>query len=782
MAAILSLALGIGVTTGLFMVLNAVVLRPLPFHEPDQLVWITQVLRGSSTDEVTITADFFDWRRSNRSFSNLAAYNHQVRNLTGVEPPIEARTVRASACLLSMLGVSPAIGRGFQRDEDVAGHDGVAILTHEFWQRRFGGEHTVLGRTLTIDARPFTVVGVLPENFVFPGSQAVDILTPLGKDESREMQRREYATIISNVIGRLKPGVSLPQARAELTAIQSHLPNMLPWKPKISIEMLPLHERLFGNTAAASYLLLGAAALLLLIACANVSNLLLVRLAQRQREISMRTALGCSRGRLIVQLLTESGLLGVLGCTGGVLLAVWLRKPLIALGPVRMPGLDHLPFDWRVLVFAVTVGMTTTMLFGGLPALRAAKSRVAGTMKSGGAGAIGGRRTLTTLSSVAMAEIALTIVLSAGAGLVVQSFWRMRYGELGFRPDGLVVATLHVTGPQYRRTADRVAFIDQLLDRANALPGVESATVTAADEIPPGHGRATNAFQIEGRVKDIASRQRPIARFQQVSAGLFGLMNIPLLNGRLVRDNDPDIVINRALAEKYFPREDPIGHRIVFGEASDWRTIVGVVGDVKTSGLAAAPEPAVYYSYRRAATSPDVGVILRSRLTTRVIAGELRRAVADIDPNQPLATVETMNARLSTSVSAPRFAAAMLTAFASLALLLGIVGVYGVMACRVRWQSRELALRQALGASPEDLIRMVLQKGLWVVIPGVMAGLAATLAAGHLLASLLYGVKANDPLTLAIVSVLLLGAGLAACYVPALKAGRGDLATVLREE
>jgi len=599
-AAGLSLALGIGVTTAIFAVLNAVALRPLPYADPSRLVWITQVLRGSSTDELTITADFLDWRRLNHSFTHLAGYNHQVRNLTGVEPPVEVRTARASASLLPLLGVIPAIGRNFHREEDLAGNDAVALLAYNFWQQQFGGNQNVIGQPVTLDGRPFTVIGVLPEGFVFPGSDPVDLLTPLAKNEALESQRGQNVSIIFDVLGRLKPGVILEQAHAELTSLQAHLPNLLPWHPQITIRMLPLHDRLFGNAPTASLVLLASTGFLLLIGCANVSNLLLVRLAQRDRELAVRTVLGGSRARLVIQLLTESAVLGVFACGVGILLAWWLRRPLVRFSPYHPTGLERLPFDGRVLAFAITAGMLATILFGVLPAFRATGLHLADAIKGGASGVVGGRKSMRILSLVAAAEVAMTLVLSSGAGLMLQSFWHMRYGNLGFRPDHLIAATLHLTAPRYRDYSQRLAFLDRLLERAHDLPGVQAAAVTTAWENPPGRGRATNVFQIEGRIQPMASGQRPIGRFQQVSSDYFGLMTIPPLKGRLLRDSDREVVVNHALAQKYFPNEDPLGHRIVFGEAGDWRTIAGVVGDVKTSGLASAPEPAIYYSYPRA--------------------------------------------------------------------------------------------------------------------------------------------------------------------------------------
>ncbi len=372
LAAGLSLTLGIGVTTAIFTVLNAVALRPLPYNDADRLLWMTEVLQKNSTDELTITPHFLEWRRQNRTFTALAGYNFQTRNLTGRDEPMELHTAKASATLLPLLGVQPALGRNFTKDEDYKGRDQVALLGPELWEHHFGGDPGIVGHTIVLDGSPFTVVGVLPRGFVFPGPDAVQLITPLGKDEAAELQQMQ--SIVFNVIGRLKPGVTPEQARADLTVIQSRLP-VPPFRPTITLKMLPLRDYLFGNAKMAGLVLVAAAGFLLLIACANVSNLFLARLMQRDKELAIRTVLGGSRARLISQLLTESALLGVLACAAGILLAVWIRRPLLALSPYRLSGLEQLPFDGRVLGFAVALGMLTTLLFGLMPAFRATEIR-----------------------------------------------------------------------------------------------------------------------------------------------------------------------------------------------------------------------------------------------------------------------------------------------------------------------------------------------------------------------------------------------------------------------
>jgi putative ABC transport system permease protein len=508
---------------------------------------------------------------------------------------------------------------------------------------------------------------------------------------------------------------------------------------------------------------------------------------QRDKELAIRTVLGGSRARLILQLLTESALLGVLACAAGMVLASWLRRPLLALSPYRVSGLEHLPFDGRVLGFSVGLGLLTTFLFGLMPAFRATGIRLAEAIKVGETAVVGGRGSLRVLSMVAAVEISTILILATGAGLMLQSFWKIRYRNLGFQPDRLVAATLNLAGPRYSEKTQRLAFNRQLLERAQNLPGVESAAVTSAGEIPPGTWHATNTFAIEGRVQPLGG-PRPIARYPTVSAGYFGIMGIPLLRGRLLEDSDGDnappvVVVSQTLAHRYFNGENPIGRRVrTGGDDRPWCAIAGVVGDVKTSGLTAAPEPTIYFPYRQTDGLAEIGLVMRSPLDAGIIASELRKTVASLDPNQPVSSIQAMQDRLSESVSKPRFTTALLSAFAGLAVVLGMIGVYGVMGCRVRWQLREVAVRQALGAQRRDVVWHVLRQGFGIILPGLCLGLAGSVALSRLLSSMLYEVPANDPFTLAAVSAGLIGVAVLACWIPAMRAARVDPLESLRHD
>ncbi len=649
-------------------------LRPLPFSDPCRLVWFTEVLHGSSADALTLTPHFLEWRRQAKSFDSIAAYNYQVRNLTGAGDPVEVQSARISATLLPMIGAEPALGRNFTAAEDSKGNDRVAILSHRLWQSRFASDASVVGRSITLDGTLYTVTGVLRPGFVFPGLDAVDLVTPIAKDEA-ELAYGPALTIVSNVIAKLRTGVTIDRAHTEIMAIDSTLPRP-PWAKAVTIDMRPLRDRLYGNAKSAGWILLAGAGFILWIACANVSNLLLAELTQRHRELAIRAALGGSRARLIAQLIAESSLLASLACGLGIAIAFALRRPILALSPYKFAGYESLPIDSRVLAFAALVGAVTVLLFGILPAFRATQRGLAGAMKASESAIAGGRGSKRLLSALATAEIAMLLILATGAGLTLQSFWRMRYRDTGIQSDHLTAAAIRLSGPLYRSDAQRFDFMQALLERARAIPGVESAALTNSSEIPPGGSHATNVFQVEGRpVVPMSSGQRPIARFPRASAGLFEMFHIPLLQGKLPNHSHA-VVVNSALVRKYFPNEDPIGHRVRFGAPdAQWVEIVGVVGDVKLSGLDAAPEPAIYSAYDRSNAFADLGLILKSPLPPGSLAADLRRAISTIDPNQPISTIESIDERLADSASRPRFIALLLSAFAAIA------GVLGSSAC-----------------------------------------------------------------------------------------------------
>lgn len=786
-----SLALGIGVCTAMFTILNAVALRPLPYTHPQQLVWISQVLKANSTDEVTLTPDFLDWRAGNRTFQSMAAYNESTRSLTGIAEALEVHTVKASAALLPLLGINPLLGRNLPESADFAGHEHVALLSHSIWSSRFGADNSIVGKPILLDGEQYIVVGVLPEGFLFPGPEQVDIITGLGKNETAELARNgKVLSIVRNIIGRLKPGVTKEQARQDLTIIQAHLPHSLPWSPTITVKLLPLRDHLFGNARIAGIVLVAGSLLFLLIASTNVGSLSLVRLMQRDRELAIRRVLGAARTRIITQLLIESSLLAVFASAIGVLIAMGIRSVLVAFGPYSAGIYGNLPIDLRVVAFASALLIVTILVFGMVPAFRMSDFHLGEAVAAGQTTITGKRHNLRLLSVVGAAEIAIVIALSSSAALMLESFWNMRYKELGFDSEHAIAAKINLGSSRYHNKNREFSFIHQLLERTAALPGVEAVSPTIASEIPPGEGHATNVVTIEGRPLPLNSRHKALQRAQEVNAAYFKILRIPLLKGRLPRDSDtannlPVVVVNSQFAKRYFPGESALGHRLQTGERKNtWYTIVGVVGDVKTSGLVARPEPVVYTPYEQSdgGRLRDLGIIIRSALPVGSIAPQFRKIVRDLDPEQPVAGIETIDHRLNASVSRPRFTADVLSVFSCFGVLLAIVGVYGVVSCRTRAQMREIAVRQALGAQHTVIISNILGHAVRLAVLGLLAGIALAFLGNRLISGLLFEVKPDDPAALVVVCAGIVSAVFAASFLPALRASRIDPLVSLRQD
>jgi predicted permease len=778
------LALGVGANTAMFSVIDAVLLRPLPYSDSDRLVWIGESIKGKTTDEVTLTADFLDWRRQNDLFTAMGAFNFFNRTLTGAGDPLPLRTVKASADLLALLKVQPLLGRNFTRSEDERGHDQVAMLSYGLWLRSFGGVKEVIGRSITLDDQVFTVVGILPREFHFPAPEPIDVLTPLGKNEAVELKRGDGTTIVHDVIARLKPGVTLERARAGMEVIQSHIaPPAFLSEAQITVKVLSLRERLVGNVRATLVSLLCAVGFLLLMACANVANLLLSRAVSRQREMAIRSALGASRGRLASQLFVESLILAALGCAGGLAMAFWTRNILWGLLPKGVPGLETLPLDSRIFAFAMLSACVSALVFGLGPALSGAGGAIFQSLSQDGRALSGGTRRRLWLNLLASAQMAIAIVLLTGGGLMLQSFWKLRYRNLGFQPDRILTMRLPLSRSRYPAGAKQIAYLDELLERAGNLPGVEGV---AAGDLPPGEGHATNTFGIEGR----PLRKDFIARKFAVSAGYFRLLGIPLLEGRGILDSDtasanPMALVSETFARRYFAGENPIGRRIRSERLDPWRTIAGIVRDVKTAGLAAPPEPVMYYPYRQTAATgigEGVGILVRTPWNPAAIGPAFRKLAAQLDSRQPIVEMQTLDQRLTESVSRPRLATALLSCFAALGLVLATVGLYGVMSFLVRWRFREIGIRLAVGAQPRDVLRMILAQSLKVIFAGVTAGVLCALWLSRLIRSLLYGVSPADPLTFGGAIVFLVLVGLAASYLPARQASKIDPVTTLRSE
>jgi predicted permease len=773
----------------MFTVLNVAALRPLPYTNSQKLVWVTQIIKANSTDEVTFTPDFLDWRANNHTFQSMAAYNESTRSLTGIAEPLEVHTVKASAALLPLLGIRPLLGGNLPTAADSAGHEHVALLTHAIWRSRFASDTLIVGKPILLDGEQYIVVGVLPERFLFPGSEQVEIITGLGKHEAAELARDgKVLSVVRNVIGRLKPGVTKEQARQDLIAIQAHLP-LPPWSPTVTIKLLPLRDHLFGNAKVTGVVLVAGSLLFLFIACTNVGSLSFVRLMQRDREIAIRRVLGAARTRVIGQVVIESSLIAVIALALGVLMALGIRTLLVAFGPYRAGAFGDLPIDLRVVAFASILMIFTILIFGLLPALRMSDLHLGQTIAAGQTSVTGTRHNLRVLSIVGAAEIAIVIALSSSAALMLKSFWTMRYKELGFESQHVIAATINLGSSRYDDKKREFLFIDQLLERAAAIPGVEAVAPTIASEIPPGEGHANNNVKIEGRPLAVDSRHKAMQRAQEVNAAYFKILQIPLLQGRFLRDSDrantlPVVVVNSQFARRYFPGESALGHRLyTFELENTWYSIVGVVGDVKTSGLADNPEPTVYTPYDQSdgGRLRDLGLVIRSALPIGSIAPEFRKIVAAIDPDQPVASMETIDERLNMSVSQPHFTADVLFAFSCLGTFLAIIGVYGILTCRARAQMKEIAIRQALGAQRIAVISHILAHAVRLVVPGLLIGIALAVAGNQLISGLLFGVRPSDPAALVSVCASIVLAAFAASLLPAFRASRLDPLVSLRQ-
>ncbi|MFL6541531.1 MAG: ABC transporter permease [Chthoniobacterales bacterium] len=788
--AILALALGIGANTAIFSVVNAVLLRPLPYRAPQQLVWIWgSNPKNEIPKEVASYPDFNDWREQAQSFAGMAGFVSSTMTLGGTEGEPERIPAGMSVGdLFSVLGAEPMLGRKFLPEENAPGKNRVVLLSHALWQRRFGGDKKILGQQITLGVSQYTVVGILPPSFQDPVAGERDRLQmwiPLPVSE--QMQKSRRGDFLST-IARLKPGVTLSSAQAELSNIAARLEQQYPdtndgWH----VIVQPLHETITGDVRPALLVLLGAVSFLLLIACANVANLLLARASSRRREIAIRSALGASRMRVVRQLLTENVLLSLIGGACGLVFAFWGIDALLALGPKNIPRLDSIGIDREVLGFTLLVSVITGVFFGLAPALSLSKPQLNDTLKEGGRGSAESARGRQLRNALAVAEIALSLVLLVSAGLLIRSFVRLQQVNPGFNPDHLLTAQLALPTAKYGENQQVVNFYDQLLTRLAAQAGVQNVALT--ESLPLAGGSDYLGFSIEGHMPARTERQ-PDAESRTVSAAYFRTLGIPLLKGRLLDDreryDDPGVVvISEALAKKYFPNEDPIGKRITFGDptAKDvrWLTVIGIVGDVRGVALNTEPYAQVYGSYRQNPRNA-LTVVLRTAGDPIAMTNTLRQEVHALDPQQALYNVRTAEEVLAQSIARPRFNTTLIAVLAIVALLLATVGIYGVIAYSVTQRTHEIGVRMALGATAADVLRMVVRQGITVALTGLTVGVIAALAATRMLSTLLYGISAADPITYIALALLLGLIALLACYIPARRATKVNPVIALRYE
>jgi putative ABC transport system permease protein len=783
--AIVALALGIGVNTAIFSVVNAVLLRPLPFKDPDNLVWAQAAdLKTGELGGSISPPDFLDYREQNRVFEHFAALQSISFTLTGeaVEPE-RVMGARVSADFFEALGIAPAIGRSFLAEEEREGSNRVAVISHGLWQRRFGGDPNLVGKTFDLSGQSAVIVGIMPAGFQFPSE--AEMWSPIafgGKDTS--MRRTHFL----NAVGRLKPGVTIEQAQADITSIARRLEQQYPeTNTDYGMGLTLLPEKIVGEMRRTLLVLLAAVGFVLLIACANVANLSLARGATRGKEIAIRVALGASRLRVIRQLLTESVLLAVIGGVLGLLLAVWAVEMLVSLSPEDLPRVKEVAIDPRVLSFTLVISVLTGIIFGLVPALSAiSRGDLNETLKEGGratGGAGSGHNRMRSL--LVVAEVALSLVLLVGAGLLIKSFLRLSQVETGFNATSVMTMRLALPQANYTEAPKRAAFYQQLLERARALPGVEAAGVIS--ELPLSGQDNDTYFALEGQPLSSTPTADNLANFRTASPDYFRAMGIPLVRGRFFSDGDREgapraIIISESFARSFFPNEDPIGRRLTLDLGEPWPgEIVGVVGNIRHSSLASEPWREMYTNIAQTPRG-QVNLVIRTSSDPAMITSAVKAEVQSLDRDLPIYSPKTMEQRVAESAAAPRFRTLLLALFAALALVLAGVGIYGVISYTVTQRTHEIGIRMALGAQRRDIFKLIVGRGVVLTLIGVAIGLAGAFLMTRVMASLLFGVSATDPVTYGIVSALLIAVALAACYVPARKATKVDPMIALRYE
>ena len=779
--AVLTLALGIGANTAMFSVVNAVLLRPLPFADPERLMFI----EGQSWKELS-GGDFNDLSTRSRSFSQIAAFfGNATFNLSGGNEPERVSAARISASLLPTLGVQTVRGRNFTAAEDRDGGERVVLIGHGLWQRKFGGDEAIIGRQIRLDGVTHTVVGVLPRGFNFPPNK--DLLAPLALKSS---DLSNYGWYSLTVVARLKSEVTRSQAEAELSTILRREPpafsepgNFPDFRKTWGLRLAGMHQAMVGEVRWMMLVLMGAVGFVALIACANLANLLLTSATRRQKELAVRLALGASRHRVVQQFLLESLVLAMLGGLAGLLVACSMMALINASLPANVLRIGEVSLDGRVLGFTATLALASGLLFGTLPAWRASQTAVTDALKAGSHTVGGGFAQRRLRAMLVVSQVALTVVLLTGAGLLIKSLVRLQSAPLGFRPERLLTARLTLPSPLYTNGQQRRAFAQRLIEGIRAQPGLEEMAVTS--QLPFAWG--IQSFGIAIEVKEESEGNMPTAHFRSTSPNYFRVMGIPLLKGREFSEADDEraprvALINEAMARKYWANADPIGHRIKeTSDAQVWREIVGIVGSVRHQERGLEPEPEMFVPWNQV---PDVtlNLAIRTQIDPSTVGEVLRMAVAEVDPELPLFDVRTMEARLSESVAQPRFRTALLGTFGAIALVMAAIGLYGVIAYSVARRTRELGIRMALGARRHDVIRLVLRQGAALASAGIILGLTGAFALTRLLASLLYEVGPTDPLTFLAVPIVLVTVAMLACWLPARRAAQVDPIVALRTE
>ena len=795
--AIIALALGIGANTAMFSVVNAILLRPLPFPESDRLamIWQTnpEVTKMGFPLAPTSVPDFMDWRAQGKSFSEISAIEGWSSNLTGTDEPERLEGARVSANLFSLLHVQPILGRAFAEGEDQLGRNQVVILSYELWQRRFGGDRSIIGRKLTLDQEPFTVVGVMPRGFNFPSETGMpaymtfgprcEAWTPFAPSEGRAKNRGAHNIA---VIGRLKPGISLTTAQTEMNTLAVRFARQFPDSNKDwGIKLVSLQKQAAAGSERTLSVLMAAVGCILLIACANVANLLLARGLGRQKEIAIRRALGASRARIVRQLLTESILLALVGGLLGILFAIWGSDLLLAIAPTNLPRLGESRMDGTVLLFTLLVSLGTGVLFGIAPALRSSRIGLSEKLKEGDRGATAGHARLR--NGLIVSEVALALMLLIAAGLLIESFAQLARVQPGFNPDRVLTFNVALPDNPYDDRAKAAAFFDQIVTRIKDLPGVKSAA--AGNVLPLSGGEEIDGFEIQGRPAPPPG-QIQTANFRWVTPDYFKTLQIPLQRGRIFNERDKKdaaevAIIDETMARLYFPGVNPIGQRFKGTNEKKkpiFREIVGVVGSVRHASINAKPAPHIYLPEAQAGQQVMTVAVRSVGTEPTSLLQMVRRTIATVDPNVPIADIRTMEEMVASSEAPWRFTMSLLGAFAGVALLLASVGIYGVLAYSVTQRRREIGIRMSLGAQRRDVLQLFLSQGMAVTSLGIVIGLGGAWAATRIMRSLLYSVSPTDPLVFLSVPLTFAIIALLASFFPARKAARINPVIALRSE
>jgi predicted permease len=786
--AVLTLALGIGANAAIFSVVDAVLLRPLAYRDADRLVTILH-----HGDNPVAVANYIDWRDQSRSFEAMGAADSWSANLSGIDSPEHILGLKVTQSLLPLLGVEPQLGRLFVAGEDQQGSEHEVILSYGLWQRRFASDSKVLGKVITLDGEPYTVLGVMPRTFKFAPFWATRAEMWVPNAFGDRIHNRGGNSL--RIFARLKRDVALSEARAEIATIAARLEQKFPGTNR-DIVVTPLKQNVVGQVQAPLLLLLGAVGFVLLIACANVAHMLLARSATRQKEIAVRTALGAPRMRVIRQFLTENLLLAAMGASAGALLAVWGTRALVALSPAFLPRVDTIRMDARVVLFLIAVTVLTGLVFGLAPAMHASAVNLTDTLKDGGRGGSDGHGRNRLRSFLVASEFALALILLIGAGLMVRSFFALQSIDPGFNPNRVLSMAVSVAGTQESEPHRRAIFYQQLVERVRALPGVEAAG--GINHLPLAGDMWGWPFAIEGRAKPLPG-ESPSAVYRIVMPGYFETMRLPVLRGReIAATDDPSapgvVLINETAARKYWLGENPLGKHIAFDDdktaSPTWLTVIGMVRDAKQENWAEAPYPEVYLAAlqnrgflgERESHASYITLVVRTRGNPSALLGTIKNTVWTFDRNLAISEILTMDDVVAEANAEPRFEMALLGVFAGVALILAAVGIYGVMSYSVARRTQEIGIRISLGASRSDVLRLVARQGMVLALAGSAAGIVGALLLSRLMTKLLYGVLPTDPVTFTVVAVLLTLVALAANYLPARRATRVDPIVALRYE